>query len=166
MSDRSSQMLALYQTLIDKVKVDFGDNNQLSTKDLMASVTKGTDYLKLKQIADSEELALVEHFLKRDIIAFLNEQHADELSYSPTMIAMENTFWHWLSEITDRSQVEWHELSQDFKQHGEYQSGDIISQGTLTCIHCGHKMHIEFTGLIPDCPQCEQSEFIREALTP
>ncbi|WP_133178628.1 zinc ribbon-containing protein [Shewanella decolorationis] len=166
MNDRSSALLGLYQALINEVKAQFTEDNSLTAKNLFKSVTQGKEFLRLKEQAGEDELALVEQFLKRDIASFLREQNADSLSHSPTVITLENTLWHWLSEITDRSQVEWHELAQDFKHHGYYQSGDIVSQGVMVCTNCGHEMSIEFPGVIPDCPECDHEEFTREALTP
>ncbi|MCF1427034.1 MAG: zinc ribbon-containing protein [Shewanella sp.] len=166
MSDKSTALLALYQKLIDQVKAQYAGDPELTTKDLLASVTSSSEFLKLKKSADKDELALVEHFLKRDIVSFLSEQHADDVSYSPTLLTMENTLWHWLSEITDRSQVEWHELARDLKTEGHYRSGEIINQGRVICTRCGHAMNIEFPGVIPDCPQCDNDEFTRESLAP
>ncbi|MGX9461842.1 zinc ribbon-containing protein [Shewanella sp. A14] len=166
MSGKSSALLALYKSLFEQVKAMFEEDNSLTAKDLFDAVTKGKGFVKLKSHADDEELALVEEFLKRDIEAFLNDEHADDLSYSPMVIGIENTLWQWLSEITDRSQVEWHELLQDFKHHGIYKSGEIINQGKLTCNKCGHQMQIDFPGVIPDCPKCDNNEFSREPLTP
>ncbi|QYJ79649.1 zinc ribbon-containing protein [Shewanella acanthi] len=166
MNDRSSALLALYQALIDQVKAQFAEDKSLTAKSLFKMVTQGKDYVSLKEQAGEDELALVEQFLKRDIASFLREQNADSLSYSPSVITFENTLWHWLSEITDRSQVEWHELTQDFKHHGYYQSGDIVNQGVMVCTNCGHELSIEFPSVIPDCPECDHDEYTREALTP
>ena len=166
MSERSSELLALYQALIKQVKDEYSKDNSLTVKNLYKSVTKGKEYLQIKAQSAETELALVEEFLKRDIASFLKEQNSESLSHSPTLIAVENTFWHWLSEITDRSQVQWHELSQDFKHHGYYQAGEIVSQGNMICTQCGHGMDIEFPGVIPDCPECEGEEFTREPLSP
>lgn len=166
MNERSSALLGLYQGLISEVKAQYAKDNSLSAKNLFNSVTQGKEFLRLKEQAGEDEFALVEQFLKRDIASFLREQHAASLSHSPTLITLENTLWHWLSEITDRSQVEWHELAQDFKHHGYYQTGDIVSQGVMVCTFCGHEMSIEFPSAIPDCPECDHGEFTREALTP
>ncbi|ABE54088.1 protein of unknown function DUF1451 [Shewanella denitrificans OS217] len=166
MSGRSLALLALYQTLIEQVKHSFEDNNTLTIKSLYQSILKSKQYLQLKSQADESELALVEEFLKRDIGNYLKEQNAESLSHSPTMIAIENTLWHWLNEITDKSQVEWHELSQDFKHHGCYQSGEIISQGRMVCTECQHEMQIEFPSIISDCPTCDNNEFTREPFLP
>ena len=166
MSGRSSALLALYQALIEQVKQQFEQDNSLTAKSLFKSITQGKNYLQLKSQANEQELALVEEFLKRDIASYLKEQTAEDISFSPTAIALENTLWQWLSEITDRSQVQWHELQQDFKHHGCYKSGEIINQGMLTCDNCGHQMRIDFPGVIPDCPQCDSDSFSREPLSP
>lgn len=160
------QLLKLYQDLIEQVKKEYENDNSLTTKDLLHSITTGKEFLKLKAEAGEDELALVEHFLKRDIVTFIAEQNANDLSFSPTILAAQNTLWHWLSEITDKSQVEWHELAQDLKNEGHYYAGEIISQGQLTCTHCGHKMSIEFPTIITECPNCDAEEFSREPLTP
>lgn len=166
MGDKSAQLLNLYQRLIDRVKSEYAQDPNLTTKDLLTSVTSGRTYLKLKEQADEEELALVEHFLKRDIIVFLSEQNANNLSFSPTLLSMENTFWHWLGEITDRSQVEWHELAQDLKNQGQYNSGEIVGQGRMICDHCGHLVDIEFPSVLLPCSECDNKTFTREALRP
>lgn len=166
MGDKSAQLLSLYQALIEQVKDEYAKDNSLTTKDLLNSITTGKEFLKLKAAAGEEELALVEHFLKRDIVAYISEQNANDLSFSPTVLAAQNTFWHWLNEITDRSQVEWHELAQDLKNEGHYHDGEIISQGLLTCTKCGHQLSIEFPTVITECPECEWEEFTREPLAP
>ncbi|MCL1068089.1 zinc ribbon-containing protein [Shewanella olleyana] len=166
MSGRSSALLALYHTLFEQVKQLYDEDNSLTAKGLFASVTQCKDYLQLKSEAKAEELALVEEFLKRDIASYLKDENADNLSYSPTVITLENTLWHWLGEITDRSQVEWHEIAQDFKHKGFYMAGEVINQGKVICTECNHEMNIEFPSLIPDCPQCDNEMFTREALTP
>ncbi|MGL4711011.1 MAG: zinc ribbon-containing protein [Shewanella sp.] len=166
MNDRSNALLGLYQALITEVKSQFAEDNTMTVKNLFKSVTQGKEYLRLKEQAGEDELALVEQFLKRDITSFLREQNADSLSHSPTVITLENTLWHWLSEITDRSQVEWHELTQDFKHQGYYKSGDIVNQGIMVCTNCGNEMSIEFPSEIPDCPECDHEEFTREPLKP
>jgi len=166
MSKKSTELLALYEALITQVKSDYSDDNTMTVKKLFNIVTSSKEYLSLKDRAKENELALVEQFLKRDIAAYLQEKNDTDLSHSPTLITVENTLWHWLSGITDRSQIEWHEVIQDFKHQGHYKSGEIVGQGKMVCTHCGHEMRIEFPGVIPDCPQCDKGEFTREALAP
>lgn len=166
MSERSQALLKLYAELFEHVKKEHEHDNSMTIKKLFKEVSQCKEYLALKAQIKEDELALVEQFLKRDIASFLQEKNDADLSHSPFIIAAKNTFWHWLSEITDRSQLEWTELTQDFQHEGVYESGEIIAQGCLACTACGHKMYIEFPGLIPDCPECDNDEFYREALTP
>ncbi|MCL1079554.1 hypothetical protein D5R81_05340 [Parashewanella spongiae] len=166
MSERSSALLKLYQSLIKQIQQEYQMDNTLTANDLFQSVAHGKQFLALKQGSDIKELALVEEFLKRDISAFLKQQNESSLASSPTMLAIENTLWHWLGEISDRSQVEWHELAQEFEHHGFYQVGDIVSQGQIICNQCGHGFNIEFPTTIPSCTECDCEQFSREPLEP
>ncbi|WP_394130480.1 zinc ribbon-containing protein [Shewanella maritima] len=166
MSKRSSALLDLYQALIDQVKQQYAEDNSLTAKSLFLSVVQGKEYLKLKSAAKEEELDLVEDFLKRDISNFIKQTNADDIRMSPSVIAMENKLWHWLGELSDRSQVEWHEVTSDLVHQGVYRSGEVVNQGKMVCNQCHHEMEIEFPSLIPDCPKCDGAEFSREALTP
>ncbi len=38
-------------------------------------------------------------------------------------------------------------------------SGEVTSAGTLTCISCGHDIHMKRTGRIPPCSKCHATEF-------
>ncbi len=38
-------------------------------------------------------------------------------------------------------------------------SGEITSAGTLTCIACGHEIHLKKTGRVPPCPKCHATEY-------
>ncbi len=166
MSDRSSALLELYQCLIKQIQQEYQKDNSLTANDLYQSVAQGKQFLALKKGSGEKELALVEEFLKRDISVFLKQQNESSLASSPTMLAIENTLWHWLGEITDRSQVEWHELTQEFEHHGFYQVGDIVSQGQIICSQCGHGVKIEFPSAISSCTECDGDEFSRESLEP
>ncbi|GIU31093.1 zinc ribbon-containing protein [Shewanella schlegeliana] len=166
MSEQSTELLSLYKALISQLQSQYNDDNSLTVKSLYAQMQTCKEYLAIKQQAKEEELALVEQFLKRDIASFLQEKNATDLSHSPTVITVESTLWHWLGEITDRSQVEWHEVAQDFKHHGYYESGEIVGQGTMVCTSCGHESKIEFPTILPDCTECDNNEFTREALAP
>ncbi|MBR9729446.1 zinc ribbon-containing protein [Shewanella intestini] len=166
MSERSSALLDLYQALITQVKRQYEQNNSLTTKSLFDSVTKGKDYLKLKSTVKDDELDLVEDFLKRDIASFLKQENADNFRFSPAVIAMEETLWQWLGGLSDRSQVQWHEITSDFEHQGVYRAGEVINQGKVICNQCHHELDIEFPSIIPGCPNCDHGEFSREALAP
>lgn len=40
-----------------------------------------------------------------------------------------------------------------------YQSGEITSAGTLTCLGCGQTIHLEHTAQIAPCPVCQATRF-------
>ncbi|WP_417760395.1 zinc ribbon-containing protein [Shewanella sp.] len=166
MNEKSEKLLGLYQALLDQVAEQYRQDSSLSINGLYQAITQSREYLALKTAATEEQLTLVEAFLKRDIAAFIKQKMDSDLSYSPSVIEFENSLWHWLGEISDRSQVEWHELSRQFDQQGVYHAGDVVSQGTLSCTKCGNTMNIEFTDVIPECPHCDNREFTREALQP
>ncbi|QSX34607.1 zinc ribbon-containing protein [Shewanella avicenniae] len=166
MNEKSEKLLALYQSLMDKVAEQYRDDSSLSINALYEAITHSREFLALKRKASEDELALVEGFLRRDIDSFIKQRMQTDLSYSPSVIGFEQSLWHWLGEISDRSQVEWHELAQQFKQAGVYHTGDVVSQGRLSCTQCGQGMSIEFTNVVPECPNCDNREFTREALMP
>ena len=166
MSERSNALLTLYHHLIEHMKSEYQKDHSLTAKDLYQSVAQGKQFLRLKNISNEKELDLVAEFLKRDIAEFIQQQHAQDLAISPTLIAIENTLWHWLGEISDRSQVEWHELAKDLNRDGVYNAGEIVSQGRMICEKCGHSIDIEFPSLISSCPECEGREFLRLPLNP
>lgn len=105
MSERSIKLLALYEVLMEQVKLQYKKDNSLTVKGLFDSVTTSKDYLLLKEDSNLEELDLVEQFLNRDIASFVKEQNDASLVNSPTFIAVENTFWHWLGRSPIR--VKW-----------------------------------------------------------
>lgn len=40
-----------------------------------------------------------------------------------------------------------------------YETGEITSAGTLTCLNCGHVLHLDRTAHVPPCPACLGSRF-------
>lgn len=166
MNEKSENLLGLYQALMEQVAEQYRQDSSLTINGLYQAITQSREYLALKSEASTEQLTLVEAFLKRDIAAFIKEKVDNDLSYSPSVLEWENSLWHWLGEISDRSQVEWHELSRQFELQGRYHAGDIVSQGRMCCTKCGNKMDIEFANVLPECPHCDNTEFTREALQP
>ncbi|WP_133405915.1 zinc ribbon-containing protein [Parashewanella tropica] len=166
MTEKSQALLDLYQQLIQQVKQEYENDTSLTVNDLMQSVEQGATFLSMKDDIDETELDLVKAFLHREISEFVKHQHEQDISTSPTFLMLENSLFHWLGEITDRSQVEWHELSKELKQAGTYKAGEIVSQGRMICEDCGHGMDIEFPSIISSCPECDSTEFIRQPLNP
>jgi len=51
------------------------------------------------------------------------------------------------------------ELSSKTENALEYESGEITSAGSLTCLSCGHKIQLKKTSVVPECPECKGKRF-------
>lgn len=51
------------------------------------------------------------------------------------------------------------ELSSKTESALEYESGEITSAGTLTCLSCGHQIPLKKTSVVPECPSCKGKRF-------
>lgn len=110
-----------------------------------------------------DELALVSAYVKADLNEFAKEyqESKNSLFYQ----AIKDTIWQRLTEITDKTKVEWVSLFQDLEHKGIYQSGDIVGFGVLACTHCGHRVQYDYPSVITVCSKCGESEFCRKSLT-
>ena len=72
--------------------------------------------------------------------------------------------WQELSGITDKTQLEWQELTQDFKHQGGYYQGEMVGMGRYRCSNC--YQHIDYThpGELLPCSGCGGVQFYREGL--
>ncbi len=73
-----------------------------------------------------DEWALISAYLKRDLKEFgknVEESPPEPFSESPFYRVVSETIWEGLAEITDKTQIEWHELMDDLQHQGVYQAG-------------------------------------------
>ncbi|MBV2129552.1 zinc ribbon-containing protein [Arsukibacterium indicum] len=72
--------------------------------------------------------------------------------------------WQELSNITDKTQLEWQELTQDFKHQGVYYQGEMVGMGRYRCSNC--YQHIDYThpADLLACSHCGGVQFYREGL--
>ncbi|WP_448549160.1 zinc ribbon-containing protein [Thalassotalea fusca] len=111
---------------------------------------------KVKQFIDNFAYDLKEFY----------EQNQEEAKHSIYLGLMKESFWSVLANITDKSQVEWAELCEDFEQEGDYQVGDMIGFGQLTCRGCGHSILISHLSEVLPCLECGHRHFKRNPLQP
>jgi DNA-directed RNA polymerase subunit RPC12/RpoP len=97
------------------------------------------------------------------------KQKAKPLTVEPAAAYMvpslwPEALWQQLSAITDKSQVEWQELAQDFKHNGVYYQGEIVGMARYRCSKC--LQHIDYTHPteLLACSQCGGVQFYREGL--
>ena len=72
--------------------------------------------------------------------------------------------WYELSQVTDKTQLEWQELAQDFRHKGVYFQGEMVGMGRYRCEKC--LTHIDYThpAELLACSHCGGVQFFREGL--
>lgn len=114
---------------------------------------KLTDYIQAGRDLTAYETRLFMETFKRQW-----QDGEEQPSYWPEYL------WQQLSEITDRTKVEWQELNEDFKHKGVYYQGEWVGMGRYRCDHClGHTDYTHPAELLP-CAQCGGVTFCREGL--
>ncbi|WP_440053768.1 zinc ribbon-containing protein [Pseudoalteromonas sp. T1lg65] len=103
------------------------------------------------------------YYLKRDVEHFLeNKAHYDDVAWQETKA---NILFE-ISQMEDRTQLEWTAMLRDFEHQGVYKQGEWIALGQLVCKNCGHKFDVYYATEIPECSECGHGEYIRRALAP
>lgn len=103
--------------------------------------------------------------LKYDLVDFYQQYQADA-KHSVYLTLLNETLWSNLAQMTDKSQVEWAELMDDFEHDGKYCTGDHIGFGELECQACQHRVIYSHASVICDCINCGGDQFTRLSLTP
>ncbi|PIJ48792.1 hypothetical protein BL250_02465 [Erwinia sp. OLTSP20] len=107
--------------------------------------------------------------LRRDLSEFARsyqENQAEEFSDSVFMRVIRQSLWKELADITDRSQLEWHDVFEDLNHHGVYHSGEVVGLGKLVCERCQFTREIYTPETLAHCPQCGHDSFYRQPFTP
>jgi len=161
MSQQNDYFADIYQKLnawlIDvKVKQKPHIDEFITQAKLYASAAETMSEEKLQQFIDN---------LKYDLHDFyqLNRTQAEHSVY---LGLLNEALWDNLGKLTDKSQVEWAELVEDFNHDGLYKSGDFIGFGVLQCEQCDEKTTIMHLSEIGDCTNCGSTEFVRMPLNP
>ena len=103
--------------------------------------------------------------LKYDLSDFYQQYQAD-VKHSVYLDLLNESLWENLAQITDKSQVEWTELMDDFQHQDGYHSGDYVGFGQLQCQACKHCVTYNHADVVTDCIACGSSDFQRLSLTP
>lgn len=94
------------------------------------------------------------------------QQNQKQVKNSVYLTLMNERLWQSLATMTDKSQVEWSELMDDFEHDGIYRLGDYIGFGELCCEHCQEKMTITHLTKVTACSHCHGETFIRQGMMP
>lgn len=118
-------------------------------------------YIKAGKELSAYETALFIETLKRQWHDH-EAQQAEDDNGAPSL--WPEALWQELSSITDKSQLEWQELAQDFKHQGVYYQGERVGMGRYRCSQC--LQHIDYThpAELLACSSCGAVQFFREGL--
>jgi hypothetical protein len=153
-----------YQKWLDEFNQDMQKNPNNYDSQLVKFIDTLKNYLKAGRDLSAYETRLFIETLKRQ---WQEQQQAEAESAEPEQQVPSlwpEALWQELSGITDKTQLEWQELAQDFKHHGVYFQGEIVGMGRYRCSNC--YQHIDYTHpaeLLP-CSECSGVQFYREGL--
>lgn len=103
--------------------------------------------------------------LTYDLSDFYQQYKAD-IKHSVYLDLLNESLWENLAQITDKSQVEWSELMDDFQHQDGYHVGDYVGFGQLQCQACQHCVTYSHANVVTDCIACGGKDFNRLSLTP
>jgi predicted DNA-binding protein len=125
-------------------------------------IQQAKDYaLAAEQMSEEKVQQFIDNF-KYDLHDFytLNKSQAKDSVY---LGLLNEALWDNLAKLTDKSQVEWAELVDDFQHDGIYISGDFIGFGELQCDETIAILHFS---KVAQCAKCGSNHFIRLPLKP
>ena len=161
MKTKNSVFQDLYQSLVTWAE----DVNQHEITDFVEKVAKSKLYLQAAEKLPEDKVKQFVDNLRFDIKEVIkqNEAQAKDSLY---LSLLTESFWNNMNAITDKSQVEWSELEDDFKHCGQYKSGDFIGFGILECQYCHKKFTYSHASDVADCFSCGGSTFLRLPFSP
>lgn len=153
-----------YEELLDQVT----ETLKHSPDELKHWAETTAKYRQAASDMTKDEWALISAYLKRDLQEFGKnvEESPKPFRDSPFYQVVAETIWEGLAEITDKTQIEWHEVMDDLHHQGVYQAGEIVGLGNLVCEKCGHHELITHVKKIEPCLKCGHTQFTRRPLSP
>lgn len=148
-----------YDEFVTELKKRWQEDDSSNIKEL---VDKTRAYMEAASDLTKDELALIAEYVKRDLVEL--EDSGDEFRDSLYYQRIKDTIWGWLSEITDKSQLEWQELATELTNHGEYHAGEVVGPGRFDCTLCAHTHEVTHPELLTTCLKCDHDCFIRRPL--
>lgn len=106
--------------------------------------------------------------VRRDLeeFALSYQESQQEVSESVFMRVIKESLWQELVDITDKTQLEWHDVFEDLTRHGVYHSGEVVGLGNLVCEHCHYHLAVYTPDILPRCPKCGHNQFHRQPFNP
>lgn len=128
-------------------------------------VKRAKAYTKAAENMSEEKVNQFIDNLKYDLHDFYQQNQA-EAKHSIYLGLLNEALWSNLAQLTDKSQVEWAELVEDFEHDGVYKTGDFIGFGVLICQQCHDTVHVMHLTEVTPCGKCGCDSFNRLPLDP
>ncbi|MCJ8271687.1 MAG: hypothetical protein MJK04_20095 [Psychrosphaera sp.] len=154
-----------YPKWVDTFQNWLGNSTNNEMKNLVDFFDRSGEWWATAKELTTEEFAQKSVYLKRDLMMFYRHYQQD-MAESDFFRAVKESAWKELADMTDKAQIEWQELEQDFRHQGIYKKGEWVGMGTIVCKSCHYKMEFVHPEELPACPECGESTFLREALAP
>ena len=154
-----------YPAWVDTFQRWLGEGNAQDVRNIMDFFDRSHARFEAVKELTTDEFAQKSQYLKRDLMMFFNHYQAD-MAESEFVQAVKESAWHELAEMTDRAQIEWQELEQDFRHEGVYHQGEWVGMGVIVCRNCHYKLTFVHPEQLTACPECNHDSFLREALAP
>jgi len=116
-------------------------------------------------VLTQEEAESLGATLKRDMHKAnktLNQQRKelkDWLSFDLTLV--EDRFIDMIARASDKAWLDFRAFGSEDHQASVYRSGEVCNAGRFSCSNCGHSLDLSKTDQIPNCPECDHTEFYR-----
>ena len=153
-----------YEAFIAQLKKQWEETEEFQGERLNRMIAKVQAYLEAAGDLTQDELALIAEYVKRDLGNY--DESRAEVPESAFMLALKDTVWSWLADVTDRAQVEWSELADELEHKGVYRAGDWVGLGVLVCDHCEWRHTVLHPQPLGTCPECGANEHHKEAPSP
>lgn len=161
MAEKNSKYEEFYQRASEWLD----DVNNHEVKSMVKLIDTAKAYLSAAEDLTEEEVSMFLSGLKRDLNEFYL-RYQGESKNSVWLASINDRFWHGLAQMTDKSQVEWTELTADFEHNGIYCRGDMVGFGIFRCNHCQHAVEVLHPSKLCECPKCSHHQFTRYSLAP
>lgn len=146
---------------LDKRMAELGD---YSTERLRAMIETTQEYLDAAGDLTKDEWALIARAVRQDLTQW-RQGYAQAWEASGSARLLTEGVWHWLVKLSDTTQIEWQEVSDEIHHHGVYRAGEYIGLGELECTECGQKEQVWHPQPIHACRECGGKHFYRHPLS-
>ncbi|ATA24811.1 hypothetical protein BIY26_21610 [Brenneria goodwinii] len=159
-----SKVARYYRELMASVtaRLDKGE------RDINEMVQRARETLQQGSELTQKESEQVIQAVQRDLEEFARsyDESQSEFTDGVFMRVIKESLWQELVDITDKTQLEWHELFKDVSRHGVYHSGEVVGLGNLVCEKCHHHIAFYTPEILPLCPKCSHDSFHRQPFQP